>query len=80
MRPKLLAAAGKAGASLRERIRALGEDAIEQMQERGLTVVEADRALWLKEVQEAYPKLRGVLAPAELFDEAIRLRDQYRAR
>ncbi len=80
LRPKLLAAAEKAGAGLRTRIRALGDDAIEQMKQRGLTVVATDRAAWLKEVEAAYPKLRGVLAPADLFDEAIRLRDQYRAR
>ena len=80
MRPKLLAAAHEAGVSLRARIRKLGDDAIEQMKQRGLTVVEADRTVWLEEVEAAYPKLRGVLAPAELFDEAIRLRDQYRAR
>lgn len=78
LRPKLLASAREAGDKARERIRSLGEDAIEQMQQRGLTVVEPDREAWETEVEAAWPKLRGVLAPAPLFDEAIRLRDEFR--
>ena len=62
-----------------DRIRRLGDDAIEQMKERGLTVVPVDQQSWRREVEAAYPKLRGRLAPIDLFDEAIRLRDEYRA-
>ena len=80
LRPKLLASAKKAGEEMRGRIRQLGEDAIMQMKQRGLTVVPADRDAWQREVEAAYPKLRGRLAPAPLFDEAIRLRDEYRAK
>jgi TRAP-type C4-dicarboxylate transport system substrate-binding protein len=80
LRPRLLASARKAGEEMRDRIRQLGEDAIAQMKQRGLTVVEADRAAWQREVEAGYPKMRGKLAPAPLFDEAIRLRDEYRAR
>ncbi len=79
LRPKLLASAEKAGEEMRGRIRQLGEDSIKQMQQRGLTVVAVDQAAWKAEVEAAYPKLRGRLAPADLFDEAIRLRDEYRA-
>ena len=64
----------------RDRIRQLGEDAIAQMKQRGLTVVQADRAAWQREVEAGYPKMRGKLAPAALFDEAIRLRDEFRAK
>lgn len=78
LRPKLAEASERAGEATRSRIRKLGDDAIAQMKQRGLNVVEADRAAWKKEVEAAWPKLRGVLAPAELFDEAIRLRDQFR--
>ena len=78
MRPKLAEASVRAGDATRSRIRKLGEDAVTQMKQRGLNVVATDRAVWKKEVEEGYPKLRGVLAPADLFDEAIRLRDQFR--
>jgi TRAP-type C4-dicarboxylate transport system substrate-binding protein len=80
LRPKLLNSARKAGEEMRGRIRQLGEDAIVQMKQRGLTVVEADRSAWQREVEAGYPKMRGKLAPAPLFDEAIRLRDEYRSR
>jgi len=79
LRPKLANAAAEAGESTRSRIRQLGEDAVTQMKQRGLNIVEADRAAWKKEVEDGLPKLRGVLAPADLFDEAIRLRDEYRS-
>ncbi|MEZ5365722.1 MAG: TRAP transporter substrate-binding protein DctP [Bryobacterales bacterium] len=78
MRPQLAEAAERAGEQTRSRIRKLGDDAVEQMKSRGLNVVAVDKAAWQKEVEAAWPKLRGVLAPADLFDEAIRLRNQGR--
>ena len=80
LRPKLAAASEAAGAKLRARIRQMGDDAIQQMKERGLNVTAADRAAWQAEVEKVYPKLRGTYAPAEMFDQAVRLRDEYRAR
>jgi TRAP-type C4-dicarboxylate transport system substrate-binding protein len=80
LRPQLVEAAARAGEQTRSRIRQLGDDAITQMKQRGLTVVATDKAAWSKEVEAAWPKLRGVLAPADLFDEAIRLRNESRAR
>jgi hypothetical protein len=53
------------------------------MQKRGLNVVSLDAAqvqAWRSEARAAYPKLRGKYAPAELFDEVLRLRDEFRAR
>ena len=78
LRSKLLDASRKAGEATRDKIRRLGDEAVSEMQDRGLTVVEPDRAAWRTEVEAAWPDLRGVLAPAELFDEAIRLRDEFR--
>jgi len=40
---------------------------------------EATRASWRKEVEAIYPKLRDRLVPGDLFDQARRLRDEYRA-
>lgn len=51
------------------------------MEKRGLNVVtldEAELALWRSEAERAYPKLRGDYAPADLFDEVVRLRDEFR--
>jgi TRAP-type C4-dicarboxylate transport system substrate-binding protein len=81
-REKMLASARIAGDELRDTIRALGEDAVPEMEKRGLNIVHLDDAAlqqWRTESEEAYPKLRGVYAPADLFDEAVRLRDEFRS-
>ncbi len=82
-RPQMLEAARSAGVRLRGEIRKMGDDAVVEMKKRGLNVITLDAATlaeWRREVEEAYPKLRGRLVPAELFDEAKRLRDEFRAR
>jgi hypothetical protein len=35
-------------------------------------------ALWRKEAETAYPKIRGKLVPADLFDEAVKLSREYK--
>ena len=79
----MLDAAREAGMQLREPIRQLGEDMIAEMAMRGLTVNTADAATlaaWRQEVEAIYPNLRGEYCPADIFDEVVRLRDEYRAR
>ena len=78
----MLEAARSAGDRLREDIRRLGEESVPEMQKRGLAIVPIDEerlAEWRAETLAAYPKLRGTYAPAEMFDETLRLRDEYRA-
>ena len=80
-RPALLAAARSAGDRLRDRIRALGDASIPEMEKRGLTVTRVDAATletWQKVAESAYPQLRGRYCPADLFDEVLRLRDEFR--
>jgi TRAP-type C4-dicarboxylate transport system substrate-binding protein len=80
-REKMRESARTAGLRMRNKIRTLGEQAVPEMEERGLTVVrldDSDRSAWRTESEKAYPKLRDVYAPAELFDEAVRLRDEFR--
>jgi TRAP-type transport system periplasmic protein len=51
------------------------------MQKRRLQVNHGDAATvaeWRKEAEGVYPKLRGGMIPAELFDEVRKLRDEYR--
>jgi TRAP-type C4-dicarboxylate transport system substrate-binding protein len=81
-RPALLEAARAAGGRLRPEIRRLGEDAVPEMERRGLTVVRPDaaaEAAWLAAAEQAYPQLRGRYCPADVFDEVLRLRDEFRA-
>jgi TRAP-type C4-dicarboxylate transport system substrate-binding protein len=83
LRPVLAQAAQEAGEKLREEIRASGERDIEEMRKRGLNVVKVDakaRAEWAKATESMFPRIRGAIVPAEAFDEALRLRDEYRRR
>jgi len=82
-RTKMLEAARAAGLRLRGEIRKMGDDAVEAMKKRGLKVITLDAATaaeWRREVEEAYPKLRGRLVAADLFDEVRRLRDEFRSK
>jgi TRAP-type C4-dicarboxylate transport system substrate-binding protein len=82
-RAALLDAARKPGQRLRDDIRRMDREAIKEMQHRGLNVVAlsaADRKLWQSEAEKAYGKMRGDYCPAELFDDVLRLRDEFRAK
>jgi TRAP-type C4-dicarboxylate transport system substrate-binding protein len=82
LRPRLIEAAMAAGERLRVDVRRLDQEAVAEMRQRGLEIVELDataRQLWIQEAVEAYPRLRGTYAPAELFDEARRLVEEYRS-
>lgn len=78
----MLRSAREAGLRLRGEIRQMGDDAIAEMSKRGLRVTEPTPAAlrsWHTAVEDAYPSLRGNYCPAELFDDVLRLRDEYRA-
>ena len=69
------------GVALREEIRKSEAASIPLMQQFGLNVVHADAkavAEWRKLAESAYPKLRGGEIPADLFDQVVKLRDEYR--
>ena len=81
-RDAMLSAAEDAGMRMRGEIRQLGEDSITEMSKRGLNVNEPDAAAlnaWRTEADSTYPSLRGDYCPADIFDEVVRLRDEYRA-
>jgi TRAP-type C4-dicarboxylate transport system substrate-binding protein len=81
-REAVLAAAVEAGERFRGEIRDSDARAIEAMKKHGLIVhavgpeIESE---WLRSVENAYPKIRGTIVPADMFDEVRRLRDAYRA-
>lgn len=80
-RAALLEAARKQGGLLRSEIRRMDQVAIQEMQKRGLKVVdldEATRKAWQTESERAYPQLRGRYCPGDVFDTVLRLRDEYR--
>jgi TRAP-type C4-dicarboxylate transport system substrate-binding protein len=82
-RGEFLKAARQAGERARAEIRRLDQEAVAEMQKRGLNVIRVDaaaRAEWQREAENAYPKLRGRVIPEDLFDEVVRLRNEYRAR
>ena len=81
LRPVLLAVAREAAAARREEIRRLDREVIAEMQKYGLRVVPVPpeaRAQWQATAEGVYPVIRGKLVPAEYFDAAVRLRDEYR--
>ena len=81
VRPALLEAAREAGRRLQTEIRESAGRDIEAMKKRGLNVVPVDaktRASWQKTAEGLYPRIRGLIVPADAFDEAQRFRDEYR--
>jgi TRAP-type transport system periplasmic protein len=70
-----------AGVALREEIRKAEAGSVPMMQQFGLNVVHADPKVvgeWRQLAEAIWPKLRGSMVPADLFDEVKRLRDEYR--
>lgn len=89
-RGPMLQAARDSGQELRAGIRGMGDKAISAMTNGlpgkrmdKLTVIHADDAAmadWRRQTEAVYPKMRGKVVPADLFDEARRLDEEYRAK
>jgi len=78
---ELLRSARTAGVALRNEIRKAEAGSFPLMQQFGLNIVPADAkvvAEWRQLSEAIWPKLRGSMVPADLFDEVKRLRDEYR--
>ena len=75
-------AAEEAGKQFQARGRAESDEAVQAMQKRGLKVatlpagVEAE---WRRTSEAFYPRIRGKMVPADMFDEVVRLLAEYRA-
>jgi TRAP-type C4-dicarboxylate transport system substrate-binding protein len=81
LRTQLIDAARRQGVAMRDVGRKAGEDAIREMQKRGLKVVEPtaeERAQWRAEAARSYPGLRGPFCPAELYDDVMRTHAEFR--
>jgi len=83
LRPELMKAARRAGESVRDSGRQENNEAIKAMVEQwGLQVHEVPPEaleVWEREVSAQYPDIRGGLVPAGVYDEVMRLIDEYRA-
>src|SRR5262249_51061795 len=72
----LMKAAEEAGAELTSRTRAENDQAVEAMKKRGLKVTPAPPQLdsaWRSFAEGFYPKIRGKIVPAAMFDEVQQL-------
>ncbi len=80
-RSAIARASSQAGQTLREYQVRTDREALDVMVARGLTIQELDstgQAAWQSLSERALPKIRGRLVPAEDFDQAMALLDDYR--
>ena len=81
-RTAMRAAAAEAGRQFQARGRAESDEAVAAMRRRGLTVepvAPAVDAEWRALSESFWPRIRGRMVPADIFDEAVRIVNEYRA-
>jgi TRAP-type C4-dicarboxylate transport system substrate-binding protein len=81
LRPRILEVSRDASQKLRREIRNLNEEALKVMGENGLKVERispATAAEWRKIVESIYPRIRGRIIPADVFDKVRTYRDEFR--
>ena len=81
LRPTLLAIARQTGAAYASRFRAHEATAIDTMVKGGLQIQELTpqaQQEWRQLADELYPRVRGTLLPADLFDDVTHLVSEYR--
>lgn len=81
VRTALLKSAAEAGKEIKAAGRKEMEDSVAAMTRRGLKVTPVPPALeaeWREAAEKVYPKIRGSLVPADVFDRALQLITEYR--
>ncbi len=81
-RKLLLEAAVVAGTEIKANGRRESIESVAAMEKRGLKVTRITpeiEAAWRTEAESVYPKIRGKLVPADVFDETLRFIAEYRA-
>jgi TRAP-type C4-dicarboxylate transport system substrate-binding protein len=76
-------AATEAGRRFQARGRVEADEAVRAMRGRGMRVVPVTpqiEAEWRTASEQLYPRIRGTMVPADMFDEVVRLLAEYRAR
>jgi TRAP-type C4-dicarboxylate transport system substrate-binding protein len=82
-RSLLQQSAVEAGRRFQASGRALADSAVAAMRARGLQVHQLtpqDEAAWRSASESFYPRIRGTMVPADMFDEVVRLLAEYRSR
>lgn len=80
-RDELRRAGEKAGADMRARARREDLESIEAMKKRGLKVIVPtpdQEAQWRAAAEEVYPRMRGPIVPADMWDEIVKVLTEYR--
>jgi len=80
-REAMLKSAGEAGTQIRTRSRAESNESVTAMKKLGLKVQASTPEVeteWRKFAEGFYPQIRGKVVPADLFDEVVRLLQEYR--
>lgn len=78
----LLQAARQAGREIQANGRKEGDEAVAALQKRGLTVdpvAPEIEAQWRSEMERVYPRIRGPIVPADVYDDVQRLLKAYRS-
>lgn len=81
LRPAMAKAAHTAGAEILAASRKESDDAVKAMEKRGLKVAKVSSELearWRAAAEVAYPKIRGTIVPADIFDKALEGIREYR--
>jgi len=84
-RASLSAAGHELGESLAKQIPGLDDEAVQEMVKRGLTVVTPEDtgdhvAAWKKLADQLATHMRGTMVPADVYDLAVKAREEFRAR
>jgi TRAP-type C4-dicarboxylate transport system substrate-binding protein len=77
-KPKLLEAASGVEKRLREAVPKLDENAVAIMSKNGLTVTKATGPEWKTQLDSLTKTMRGQMVPNDIFDLAVKARDEYR--
>jgi TRAP-type C4-dicarboxylate transport system substrate-binding protein len=75
-------AAAQAATEIRQKGRSESDRAVTAMQRRGLKLQKTTpeiEAEWQKTAEEVYPKIRGTIVPADMFDRVKSLVQEYRS-
>ena len=82
IRAKLLATATQAGLEITATARRESDESVAAMEKRGLKVTVATPEIqkqWIGFAESVYPKIRGHMVPADVFDETLKLLTEYRS-
>src|SRR5256886_13119781 len=77
-KPKLLEAADGVEKRLRDAVPKLDENAVAIMSKNGLTVTKAVGPEWKTQLDSLARTMRGEMVPPEIFDLALKARDEFR--